>query len=113
MAVQRRSRRLVSAALGGPLLAAGVVLAGPAQADDTSYLNDLHNVGIHDVGGGDPALLVSGWKICSQLSAGATPAQLIGLALQRSDGDLGAKGLNPIQANDLIAYAQRDLCPSA
>ena len=68
---------------------------------------------MHDVGGGDSALLVTGWKVCSQLSAGATPQQLADLALQRSDSDLGAKGLSPQQAAALINYAQADLCPNA
>ncbi|BBX64748.1 hypothetical protein MSAS_39220 [Mycobacterium saskatchewanense] len=113
MAAQRCSRQFLGSAALGPLLVVGIVLAGPAQADDSSYLNDLHNVGIRDVGGGDSALLVTGWKICSQLGYGATPGQLIQLALQTSDADLGAKGLNPVQANDLIAYAQQDLCPRA
>ena len=114
MATQKRYGQFIGAALiGGPLLVAGLISAGPALADDASYLNDLHNVGIHDVGGGDSALLVTGWKLCTQLSGGATPGQLTQLALQTSDSDLGAKGLNPQQANDLIGYAQQDLCPGA
>ncbi len=114
MAAPKRYGRLMAAALlGGSLLVAGVVVAGPARADDTSFLNDLHNAGIHDVNGGDAALLVTGWKLCTQLSYGATPQQLADLALQRSDSDLGAKGLNPQQAATLISYAQADLCPTA
>jgi hypothetical protein len=114
MAVPERYGRLLGTALSGAsLLVAGVVGAGPAQADDTSFLNHLHSVGIHDVNGGDQALLVTGWKICTQLSYGATPQQLADLALQRSDTDLGAKGLSPQQAADLIGYAQADLCPGS
>ncbi len=112
-APKRYGRRMGTALLSGSLLAAGVAVAGPAQADDVSFLNDLHNAGIHDTGGGDSALLVTGWKLCAQLSYGATPQQLADLALQRSDSDLGAKGLNPQQAADLISYAQSDLCPTA
>jgi Protein of unknown function (DUF732) len=111
VAHKRYGRFIRAALLTAPLLAAGVVVAGPAQADDVSYLNDLHGIGIHDVGGGDPALLVTGWKICNQLSYGATPQQLADLALQKSDSDLGAKGLSPQQAADLIGYARQDLCP--
>src|SRR5271156_3525315 len=48
MAAQRRHGRFVGTALvSGPLLVAGAVWASPAQADETSYLNDLHNSGIH------------------------------------------------------------------
>ncbi len=114
MAAPKRYARLSGAALlGGSLLAAAVAVAGPAQADDVSFLNDVHSAGMNDVAGGDAALLVTGWKVCSQLSAGATPQQLADLALQRSDSDLGAKGLNPQQAADLINFARTDLCPTA
>ncbi|MDT5147258.1 MAG: hypothetical protein QOC58_1903 [Mycobacterium sp.] len=113
MAHKRYGRFIRTTLLAAPLLAAGVAVAGPAQADDVSYLNNLHGIGIQDVGGGDAALLVTGWKICSQLSYGATPQQLADLALQKSDSDLGAKGLSPQQAADLIGYARQELCPTA
>ncbi|WP_156689883.1 DUF732 domain-containing protein [Mycobacterium sp. Marseille-P9652] len=114
MAAQKRYRRFMGTALlTGPLLAAGLLAAGPARADDVSFLNDVHALGMHDVGGGDSALLVTGWKICTQLRYGATPQQLADLALQKSDSDLGAKGLTPQQAADLIAAARQDLCPGA
>jgi hypothetical protein len=45
------------------------------------------------------------------LSYGATVQQIADLALQRSDSDLGAKGLTPQQAGDLIAITKADLCP--
>jgi uncharacterized protein DUF732 len=113
MAAQKRNRRFMGvAAIGGPLLLAGVFWAGPAQADATSYLNDLHNVGIGDDQGGDAALLQMGQKVCVQVGYGATTEQLVGLALQRSDADQGTRGLNPQQANDLINYAIADLCPT-
>ena len=113
MATRKRWGRLTGTALVGTAFLTAGVVAGPALADDTSYLSDLHNAGIHDVGGGDAALLVTGWKLCTQLSYGATPVQLTDLALQRSDSDLGAKGLTPEQASALIGYAQADLCPRA
>jgi len=112
MAAHQRYGRLVCTALvGGPLLIAGIVLAGPAQADAVSYLSDLHNAGIQDVDGGDAMLLQTGSRICTQLSYGATPVQLRNLALQRSDTDLGPNGLTVQQADDLINYARIDLCP--
>ena len=114
MAAPRRYGRFVGTALAaGPLLAAGVIWASPAQADEASYLNDLHNSGIRDFKGGDPALLQVGYKICQQLSYGAPPEQLVALALQRSDGEEGPNGLTPDQANNLIAYTSADLCPPA
>ncbi len=114
MAAYKRYGRFAGTALfGGPLLVAGVICAGPAQADDTSYLNDLHNSGIHDFNGGDQALLLVGYKLCQQMSWGAPPEQLVALALQRSDGKEGPNGLTPAQANNLIAYSASDLCPPA
>ena len=107
-------RRIRTALMGGPLVVATAVgMAGPAHADDVSYLNDLHNLGIQDTAGGDSALLVTGWKVCAQLSYGATVQQIADLALQKSDADLGAKGLTPQQAGDLIAITKADLCPQA
>jgi hypothetical protein len=112
MAARMRYGRFVGAALvGGPLLIAGVVWASPARADWVAYLNDLHNAGIQDFGGGDAALLQTGLKLCNQLAYGATPGQLQALALQRSDADQGPNGLNPQQAAAVVSYAQADLCP--
>jgi hypothetical protein len=114
MAAPRRYGRFVGlTAMVGPLLAAGVAWAGPAQADAASFLNDVHNAGIQDFGGGDAALLQTGQRLCTQLSYGVPPAQLIGMALQKSDTDLGPNGLNPIQASALVDYALKDLCPRA
>ncbi len=113
MATQGRYRRFTGlAVITGPILVAGVALAGPAQADATSYLTNLHNAGIHDVEGGDAALLQVGQKLCDQVSYGATPEQLKSLALQRSDARQGPGGLTPGQANQLINYAVADLCPN-
>ncbi|AFC51103.1 DUF732 domain-containing protein [Mycobacterium intracellulare] len=102
---------IASALFGAPLLA-GLVWASPAQADAASFLNDVHKDGIHAVTGGDAALLQAGLNICQQISWGAPPAQLEGLALQRSDERQGAGGLSPQQAGDIVVFAMRDLCPS-
>jgi len=114
MAAQRLSGRFIHAALlGVPVLVAGVVCAGPAHADEASYLTHLHNIGIQDLDGGDAMLVQTGWKICNELAAGAPPQQLQSLALQQSTQDLGPRGLTPRQADALIDYALVDLCPRA
>ncbi|CQD09269.1 hypothetical protein BN000_01892 [Mycobacterium europaeum] len=114
MAAKRASGRLMSAALvGGPLLAAAIGWAGPARADETAFLNDLHNAGIHAVNGGDEALLQMGADLCQQLSWGASPQQLEELAIQRSDAGQGTGGITGRQAADVVIFAQRDLCPNA
>jgi Protein of unknown function (DUF732) len=102
-----------TALVGGPLLLAGLVWASPARADANSFINDLHRDGIHAINGGDPALLQMGAEVCQQLSWGAPPSQLEGLALQRSDANQGAGGLNPQQAVDVVNIALTDLCPDA
>ncbi len=112
MATHRRSGRFVGlAAISGPLVVAGLVGAGPARADAASYLSDLHNAGIRDVGG-DSALLQTGQKLCVQVSYGVTSAQLAALAVQRSDSREGARGLTSVQASELVNYAIADLCPN-
>ncbi|SPM29276.1 DUF732 domain-containing protein [Mycobacterium terramassiliense] len=114
MAAQRLYGKFIGAAFAvGPLLTAGIVCAGPAHADETTYLNRLHAVGIQDLDGGDPALVQTGWKICQQIAWGAPPSQLQSLALQKSTMDLGPRGLTPRQADALIDYAIVDLCPRA
>lgn len=113
MEARKRRRLLVDTALvGGALLLGGVVLADPAHADQTSYLKDVHNDGIHDVDGGDAALLTVGQKLCSEVWYGESPSQLAGMALQNSDSTLGSKGLTPQKASDLVNYAVADLCPN-
>ncbi len=109
----RCSQIMGTALLGGSLVAAGLGLAGPAQADASAFLGDTHRDGIHAITGGDAALLQAGLNVCQQLSWGAPPAQLEGLALQRSDDNQGSGGLTPQQAHDLVNYAARDLCPPA
>jgi len=113
MAAPTRYGRIMRIALlGGSIIATEVVAAGTAQADETSFLMDLHNIGISDVEG-DAALLNTGWKICTELSYGASPQELADLALQRSETTLGGKALSPDQAADLVAYAEEDLCPGS
>lgn len=114
MAAQKLYRRFMSTALiGGSFLVGGIVWATWAHADETSYLNDLHNAGIHAETGGDAALLQTGWKICQQIGYGTPLTELRNLALQRSDGTEGSNGLTTQQANDLVDYALFDLCPRA
>ena len=111
MATHHRYGRFARLAMaGGPLLVAGIAWAGPARADDTSYLKDLHNAGIQDVDG-DAALVQTGQKLCTQISYGVPPRQLKTMALQRSDAKLGANGLTAAQANAVVHYAIVDLCP--
>jgi hypothetical protein len=112
MVAQKRYLRFMGlAAIGGPLVVAGIAWAGPAGADSGSYLTHLHAVGIQDVGG-DPALLQTGQKLCTQVGYGATSQQLVNLAVQRSDAREGAHGLTPEQATELVDYAIADLCPN-
>jgi len=112
MAAQRRYGRFVGlAVMGGPLLVAGIVWAGPARADAASYLSDVHNAGIREVGG-DPALLQTGQRLCLEIGYGASTGQLESFAVQQSDAEQGARGLTSQQAYELVEYAVADLCPN-
>ncbi len=112
MVAHKNYGRLMSlAVISGSLLSAGIAWAGPARADANAYLTDLHTAGIRD-DGGDAALLQTGWKLCTQVSYGVTPQQLVSLAVQRSDTSHGANGLTPEKANALVSYAIADLCPN-
>lgn len=113
MAQRLYGRFIGSALLAGPLLVAGVLWASPAQADANTFVSDLHKDGIRAVSGGDAALVQMGLSVCQQLSWGAPPSQLAGLALQRSDSNQGPAGLTPRQADDVVIDALRDLCPNA
>ena len=99
------------AIISGALLFAGIIWAAPARADANSYLTDLRNAGIRN-DGGDAALLQTGWKMCTQVSYGDTPQQLVSLAVRRSDAQHGANGLSPEKANALVSYAIADPCPN-
>lgn len=90
----------------------GLVWTNPAQADVDSYLNDLHKARIYDADGGDAALLQVGQKLCVQVSYGVCPQELKAMALQRSDANLGDRGLSPEQADEFVNYAIADLCPN-
>ena len=114
MFTHRRCRRITRFALAsGPLLAAAIMCAGPAEADAASFLSHVHGAGIHETQGGDAALLQTGQKLCAEMRSGATPLQLSSLALQRSNSSQGGNGLSPAQADALISYARVDLCPGA
>lgn len=99
------------AVISGALLFAGIICAPPARADANSYLSDMRNAGIRDEGG-DDALFQTGWKLCTQVSYGASPQQLVALAAQRSEAGPGANGPRPQRADALVDYAIADLGPN-
>ena len=112
MSAHTRYRLLMGSAFSsGLILVAGVAWAAAVRADDASYLNDLHNAGIRDLDGGDPALLQTGHKLCNEIWFGESPNALDAMALQSSDASQGKRGLSPQQATDVVNFAISDLCP--
>ena len=113
--MRRPARRRAASARSSPgdRLFAQLIHRGPAQADATTFVNDLRKNGIHAVSGGDAALVQMGVNVCQQPSWGAPPSQLEGLALQRSDSRQGAGGITSQQADDVLIDAVRDLRPNA
>jgi Protein of unknown function (DUF732) len=91
---------------------ASLAFAAPAHADETAYLNHLHNAGITN-DKGDAALVQVGWNMCAQLANGVSRQELRAQVLFDSDTLEGSNGINPDEADDIVNYAMADLCPSA
>jgi len=112
MAARRLAVHCVgTAAVGVPLLVAGLVLASPVHADAQSYVNDMHNAGITSAGG-DSDLLQTGRTVCDLIASGVTPTDVAAQILNNSDSHEGSGGINPEQANDIVNFAMSDLCPN-
>lgn len=89
---------------------AAIGLASPAHADETTYLNDMHDAGISSEGG-DSDLLAGGWAICRALAAGASRQEIAAEMVYDSDKYEGVNGINPKDADQAVVYANDDLCP--
>jgi len=113
MALQRISGRFMGVAVVGvPLLAAGLVWAIPARADEAAYITDMHNAGVAS-SKGDSDLLQTGWQVCSMLTSGTSPDDVKARLFYNSDSSQGSGGITSDQANAIVNSAMTDLCPSA
>jgi hypothetical protein len=91
---------------------ASLAFAAPAHADETSFINDLHNIGlVYD--GGEPAMLNMGHKICDALRDGLSPSELASRILYNSDENQGDDAIGSEEADQVVTYAVADLCPGA
>jgi hypothetical protein len=83
-----------------PIAITAIGVASPAQADDQSFLDDLHS---HNVGTGimSPSTVVGlGHFMCDRLRDGMSPADVA----QLPKGPF-------IDGMGIVGAAQRDLCP--
>lgn len=104
-----RSIYVLGAALTSMVLAAsGVVVATPAAADTKTYLQKIHDAGIHTPGG-DVELKEWGWTICELFNRGASPEQALLHAVYNS-GSTPPYDLSEEQANLIVDSAAHDLC---
>jgi hypothetical protein len=107
-----RTTLIATATLAAGAAVAGIGLSAPAHADETTYLNDMHNAGIIS-SGGDSDLLSGGWFICRELAAGHSREEVAAEIVYGSDKNQGASGIDPKQADNAVVYANDDLCPAA
>jgi Protein of unknown function (DUF732) len=101
------SKRVISVAASAGVLAAGVALAAPAQADptDDAFLSALSNAGVGSIDPANAAAL--GQQVCPMLAdPGQTAADVAGKV-----ADAGGMSLGP--ATMFTGIAIQMFCPAA
>lgn len=94
------------AKLVAALVAGGVALAPPAQADDVqSYLDVLHERGI-TARSGDGTLVQMGMQICDLIAAGNSPVSVAAKVYRETDSTISAG-----DAGYIVGAAIGGLCP--
>jgi hypothetical protein len=86
------------------VVAAAVIGAAPAHADDITYLDDLKAAGFDQPHNGNSGMIESGHGICRALAAGASPDQIAQYLYENSHLDSLEDG------RQLVGIAQQDLC---
>jgi hypothetical protein len=94
------------------VVVASLAFAAPAHADETTFLKDLHNIGLVN-DGGEPAMLSMGHKICEALREGLSPPELDSRILYNSDENQCDDAIGSENADQVVTYAVADLCPGA
>jgi hypothetical protein len=94
------------------VVVASLAFTAPAHADETSFINNLHNIGLVD-DGGESAMLNMGYKICDMLRDGVPPQELASRILYNSDKSQGDDAIGSTEADEVVAYAKADLCSGA
>jgi hypothetical protein len=87
------------------MLIADLLLAAPAQANVTTYLDALHNAGVHR---DDTDLLEMGSEVCALRALGFPPERVQDQAVNNSRSY--PSGLTLEEAAQIVALATEELC---
>lgn len=80
--------------------------------DETKFVNDLATVNVTPRPGFSSYDMVSeGWLICGQVASGNSPAAIADQLFKKSTG-MGPGGINRSQADSIVKFSLKDLCPS-
>jgi len=101
MTIRKRGAYIV-----GIMFVAGLMLAPPAQANVTTYLDALHRAGINL---GDTEALEMGAEVCALRVLGRPPERVQDQAVHNSRS-YPANGLTLEEAAQIVAIATEELC---
>lgn len=93
--------------IGGGLaaLAIGLAVAAPANADTTTFLSAMHDVGFYSDVNGDASLVHNGLMICVYLNDDHSQDYIINQTYQAAQGDA-----TWTQAQQFVNIAEANLC---
>lgn len=96
------------------LIATGLIglstLAPTAHADEQDFVTHLSMIGVSTHSGSTSTLTTVGWGVCGELASGVTPANASAEIFYNSN--LSPGGISREQADQIVALALVDLCPS-
>jgi hypothetical protein len=101
MSIRKRGAYIV-----GIMLVADLLLAAPAQANVTTYLDALHSAGIYR---DDTEVLEMGSEVCALRALGVPPERVQDQAVNNSRS-YPANGLTLEEAAQIVALATEELC---
>lgn len=98
----------------GAVLTAPQALAQPNEvlsSDETRFVNDLATVNITPRPGFSNYDMASwGWLICGQVASGKSQTAIADQLFKTSTA-MGPGGINRSQADSIVTFALKDLCP--
>ena len=89
------------------VIAAGVLFAGPAHADETSFVNAVHSAGQFN-SNGDSGIVAAGLEVCQEIENGYSVRQAIALLYRVSTTSFSVN-----DSKVFVVTALADLCPEA
>lgn len=99
------TRLAASVALGAGI-AASVLYAPTAQADSSSFLDQIHDLGWVNRVSGDVGLLNQGYAVCRAIEAGANGTQVAAVIYNNTD-----LSVDRADAVEFVIISVTNLCP--